>query len=165
MIIEKTFPIADQLIHNGLKIIQELYRLLNEEADALKQSHHANSLPLIAEQKQRLVFQLNQFSEQISQILTSEILPNDNEGINQYFSRASQQGLNTIKLSECWSEFTALSKNCRSLNEQNGASIALLARHVQRSLHILKGKSQTITTYEPDGSTNGSLSSRSLVSV
>jgi flagellar biosynthesis protein FlgN len=165
MIIEKTFPIAEQLFHNGLKITQELYRLLNKEAEVLKQSDHANALPPIAQQKQRLVTQLNQFSEQISQILTSEKLPNSNQGINQYFARASQMDLDTLQLTECWSEFLAITKKCRSMNEQNGASITLLTRHVQRSLQIVKGNAQTVNTYGPDGSTNPGLSSHSLISV
>ena len=165
MMIDKTFPLTGQLIDSGLELGRQLLRLLDEEAQILRNNRHAESLNSLSEQKQQLVSQLNQFAAQLGQILSSEKLDNGSEGIRQYFEIARQNGLQTSKTIGRWSEFMTISERCRKLNEQNGASIALLSKHVQRSMQILKGKPQTINTYGPDGTARTGQYSRSLVSV
>ncbi len=165
MMIEQTFPLAEQLMEKGLELSRQLLLLLEEESRLLQQERHAASLNHLTEQKKQLVSQLNQFSAQLGQILASEKLHSGREGIEKYFEIARQNGLHTAKAVECWSEFTNISERSKRLNEQNGASIALLTRHIQRSMQILKGKPQTINTYGPDGTTGTSQYSRTLVSV
>lgn len=163
--IDKTFPLAGKLLDSGLELGRQLLRLLDEEAQILQKNRHAESLNLLTEQKQQLVSQLNQFAGQLGQILASEKLDSGSEGIRQYFQIARQNGLQTEEIVERWSEFMAISERCRKLNEQNGTSIALLSRHVQHSMQILKGKPQSINTYGPDGTARSGQYSRSLVSV
>jgi flagella synthesis protein FlgN len=163
--IEKTFPITERLLNNGLKATQKLLELLNTEADNLRQKTDPNGLSVIAADKREVVVQLEQFSKQLGQVLATEKLAADHEGIRNYLLRAQAVGINIGEPQNCWANITALLKKCRMLNEQNGAGIDLLSRHTQRSLQILRGKSQLASTYGPDGSTRSELFSHTLISV
>lgn len=163
--IEKTFPITEKLLNNGLIATQKLLELLNAESDILGQKIDPSSLSLIAANKKDVVIQLEQFSSQLGQVLATEKLVANHDGISNYLSKARTAGISITDSERCWANITALSKKCRTLNEQNGAGIDLLSRHSQRSLQILRGKSQLTTTYGPDGSTRSELFSHTLISV
>ena len=162
--IHKTHPLATKLIATALDNTQQLYQLLNEESVLLKIKSQTQSLDLIVQKKNALVDQLNTFTNQVEQLLASEKL-NKQDGMTQYFSIAQQANIDTTESLNNWQKITELSKKCRTLNEQNGASIHILNQHTQRTLNILKGKSQTINTYGRDGGVKSNLYSRTLVSV
>lgn len=163
--IEKTFPITEKLLNNGLKATQRLLELLNNEADNLRQKIDPDALSVIATSKKEVVVQLEQFSKQLGQVLATENLTVDHDGINHYLIKAQAAGISIDGSRNCWANITVLLKKCRTLNEQNGAGIDLLSRHTQRSLQILRGKSQLASTYGPDGSTRSELFSHTLISV
>ncbi|QPK61913.1 flagellar protein FlgN [Methylomonas sp. LL1] len=163
--IEKTFPITEKLLANGLKSTQKLFELLSAEYEHLKQKIDPVVLTSLATNKKDTVFQLEQFSKQLGQVLATEKLLINHDGVISYFSKATTVGINVSKSSQCWQEITTLLKKCQLLNEQNGASIDLLSRHTQRSLQILRGRSQLTTTYGPDGTTRSELFSHTLISV
>ncbi len=163
--IEKTYPITEKLFANGLKLTQNLFELLKAEYQQLKQKTDPASIASLAERKKDIVTQLEQFSKQLGQVLATEKLLVNQEGVLGYLAKAKAAGINVAELSDSWLNITTLSKACQALNEQNGASIDLLSRHTQRSLHILRGKTQLTTTYGPDGSTRSELFSHTLISV
>ncbi len=163
--IEKTFPITENLLNNGFNATQKLLELLNSESENLGKQTDPNALLLIANNKRDVVSQLELFSKQLGQVLATEKLIANHEGINTYFTKAEAAGINIGESRTCWSNITALSKKCRMLNEQNGACIDLLSRNTQRALQILRGKSQLASTYGPDGSTRSELFSHTLISV
>lgn len=163
--IEKTYPITEQLILNALKLAQQLHLELNQEADALKKAPQAELITSIATNKKQLVVQLEQFNTQLAQVLATEKLPNNLESINQYFKRAETAGLSPDASISNWAQLMLVCAECRNLNEQNGVGIDLLSRHTKRSLDILKGKSESTTTYGSDGSTQSDRYSHSLISV
>jgi len=163
--IEKTFPITEKLLNSGFIAIQKLLELLNAESESLAQKTDPAILSGIAADKREVVAHLEQFSAQLGQILATENLSANHEGINHYLSKAQAVGIDIGDTRSCWANITALSKKCRTLNEQNGASIDLLSRHTKRALEILKGKSQLASTYGPDGSTRSELFSHTLISV
>lgn len=163
--IEKTFPITESLLSNGLKTSQQLLDLLNSESESLAQKTDPALLSLIASNKKAVVDQLELFSKQLGQILATERLAVGHDGVQLYLSKAQAAGMQTGYSRTCWANITAVSKKCRTINEQNGASIELLSRHTERAIQILKGKSQLTSTYGPDGSTRSELFSRTLVSV
>lgn len=163
--IQKTLPITGKLIINAIQITEQLLQKLNAEAGVLKVGKPALMIQEFANQKQELVSQLNRFSTQLSQILATEKLPQGIGGIKQYFILAKNAGLATDEITQQWSKLSSLSKKCRRLNEQNGASIELLSRHTERALHIIKGKPLVANTYGPDGTTKSDLYSRPLISV
>lgn len=163
--IKQTYPIAEQLIHNALPVAQQLFLELSQEADALKKQHQAELIGNIAANKKQLVMQLEQFNSQITQVLATEKLPNNQDGIKEYFNRAEAAGLTTAQSVSNWTKLMIACAECRNLNEQNGASIDLLSRHTKRSLDILKGKPDFANTYGSDGSTQSERHSRTLISV
>ena len=163
--IEKTYPITEKLLSNGLKLTLNLLELLKAECRQLKVKNDPALLAMLAESKKELVNQLEQFSKQLSQVLATEKLVVNQDGVLSYLAKAKAAGINTAESSNSWMNITSLSKTCRTLNEQNGASIDLLSRHAQRSLQILRGKTLLTTTYGPDGNTRSELFSHTLVSV
>jgi len=163
--IKQTYPITEQLVRNALQLAQQLVQELNRETDALKKTHQAELINSIAASKKQLVAQLEQFNTQIAQVLATEKLPNDQNSIKEYFSRAEAANLSTAELIGNWTQLMIVCAECRNLNEQNGAGIDLLSRHTKRSLDILKGKPEFANTYGSDGSTQSDRHSRTLISV
>lgn len=163
--INKTFPITEKLIINGLSLSKKLLDLLTRETESLKSRTDARTISEIATNKKEIVSQLDQFSKQLSQVLLTEKLQLASNGMVDYFKIAKSADFNTVSSNKMWAEILTLSKQCRMLNEKNGASINILAQHTQRSLQILKGKSQQATTYGPDGSTHNTRFSTPLFSV
>lgn len=163
--IEKIYPITEKLIVNALQLAQQLHQELNREADALKKTQNAELINNIAASKKQLAGQLEQFNTQITQVLATEKLPNNQEGINEYFSRAETAGLLTAESIGNWSRLMLVCAECKTMNEQNGAGINLLSRHAKRSLDILKGKPEFANTYGADGSAKSDRYTRTLISV
>jgi flagella synthesis protein FlgN len=151
--IEKTYPITQNLLINGRDLSLKLLDLLTQEEQELKQKTDATVLSAIVNNKKESVTELDLFSKQFSQVLATEKLQLSHEGIAEYFSLAKKASIDTSKAITLWQEIVKLSKQCQSLNQKNGASINILAQYTQRSLHILKGKSPQTTTYGSDGST------------
>lgn len=163
--IDKTFPIAEKLLSNGLKLTQKLFELLNAEYEQLKTKGDPTTIASLAAHKREVVAQLEQFAKQLGQVLATEKLLVSQDGIQNYLAKAKAAGLNIADSHRYWLDIAALTKKCRTLNEKNGASIDLLSRHTQRTLQVLRGKSQLATTYGPDGSTRSELFSHTLISV
>lgn len=163
--IDKTYPMIEKLLKNTLSLSQSLLDLLTMEAENLQSCTDPTAISDIASNKKQAVYQLEQYSKQLSQILATEKLPLSPLGVIDYFNKAKAAKLDISKSSNLWKEVLSISKKCKSLNETNGASINLLSQHAQRSLHILKGQSQQVSTYGPDGSAYSEHSSQSLFSV
>jgi flagella synthesis protein FlgN len=163
--IEKTYPIIDKLILNALQSAEQLYQELNKEAEALKKTQQAELIGNIAANKKQLVMQMEQFNAQLTQVLATENLPNNQESIKEYFRRAESAGMSTTELTNNWTQLMLTCAECRSLNEKNGAAIDLLSRHTKRSLDILKGKPEFTNTYGADGSTQSDRQTHTLISV
>jgi len=163
--IEKTYPITEQLILNALQQAQQLHLELTQEAEALKQTSQAELLNTIAANKKQLVAQLEQFNSQLTQVLATEKLSNNQESITEYFKRAETAGLLPAASISNWAQLMLVCAECKKLNEQNGATIDLLSRHTKRSLDILKGKPESVNTYGSDGSAQSDRYSHSLISV
>jgi flagella synthesis protein FlgN len=151
--VEKTWLIAEKLLLNTLHLTRQLHQQLVQEADTLKKSPPAELINDIATNKKHLVVQLEQFNTQCGQILATEKLPNNQEGIKEYFQRAEAAGLLAVESMDNWAQIQLICSECRAINEKNGASIELLSYHTKRSLHILKGKPHSPNTYGPDGAT------------
>jgi flagellar biosynthesis protein FlgN len=152
--IEKTWPIAEQLLLNILTTTQQLHQQLAQEADILKAGQPSELIDQSTAQKKQLAQQLEQLHAQLSQLLTSAKLPNNPEGILLYLQQAETAALPaTAETLANWRQIQQLCAACKNLNEQNGASIDLLSQHAKRSLDILKGKTQAANTYSRDGAT------------
>lgn len=163
--IKKTWLLAEKLILNTLYLTRQLHQQLNQEAEALRKSPHAELINDIAANKKHLVTQLGQFNLQCGQILATEKLPNNQEGLKEYFQRAEFAGLPIAESITNWAQIQFICSECRTMNEQNGASIELLSYHTKRSLHILKGKPPGSNTYGPDGAAQSDPFTHTLILV
>jgi flagella synthesis protein FlgN len=161
--IKETFSITEKLIFDALILTQQLNEQLHLEATALKKRQLSDSIETIAVSKKLLVSKLEQIHHQLSRILATENLPNNPQGLTDYFHRARTAQLAVAKTEKNWQSIQFISAESKTLNEQNGASLDLLARHTQRSLQILKGKSPITTTYGPDGASKSDTYTRTLV--
>ena len=123
------------------------------------------TLSSLVHSKKATIAQIHQFSTQLSQVLSTEKLQLTPSGVTDFFKKAETLNLDTSTSSADWQEILTIARQCRLLNENNGASINLLMQHSQRALHILQGKSQQATTYGADGSTQRELFSHTLFSV
>jgi flagellar biosynthesis protein FlgN len=160
--VEKTWPIAEKLIFNTLDLTRKLHRQFVQEADMLKDLPQPELLDAITVKKRELLGQLEQFNQQCGQILATEKLPNNRDGFNLYFQRAEAEGMPTTETVKNWSQIQSICAECKVLNEQNGASVDLLALHTKRSLDILKGKPLSSNTYGRDGITKSDPVSHTL---
>jgi len=165
IMIKKTYPITETLLTQGYKLNQELLSILEREAEKLNSRQNAATIAQLAEQKKRVSQQLEQFSLQLTQILATESLELNASGIQHYFIKAKSANLPIKEGLEIWQKMTQLIKRCQQLNEQNGASIALLMRHNQRIQQIFRGKNQFATTYTAKGSTTAAHFSRAIASA
>jgi flagella synthesis protein FlgN len=163
--IEHTFPIAEQLISNALQLAQRLYNQLTQEADSLIRTPQADFINAVASNKRELVVQLDMFNKQLEQILVAEQLPPSPDGVNAYFQMVAIAGLPSDTAKTGWEQLMRLCTDCKNLNEQNGASIEMLARNNKRTLHILKGKTENVTSYGRDGAVISDFSNNTFVSV
>jgi len=165
IMIKKTYPITETLLTQGYKLNQELLSILEREAEKLNSHQNAATIAQLAEQKKRISQQLEQFSLQLTQILATEALELTSSGVQEYFARARSANLPLKQGLETWQKMTQLIKRCQQLNEQNGASIALLMRHNQRIQQIFRGNSPFATTYTAKGSTTATHISRAIASA
>ncbi len=163
--INKTYPIAEKILSQGLQLNQTLLTLLKKEADRLGKPANATDIMKLAEQKKQTVQQLEQFSQQMMQILATESLEFTPSGLESYFGKAQAAGIDIHQGRATWQNITMLISRCHLLNEQNGASIALLMRHNQRIQQIFRGKNQQTTTYTANGSTSSVQFSRAIASA
>ena len=163
--IEHTFPIAEQLISNALQLAQRLCQQLTQEAEALVRQPQSAFISTVANNKRDLVMQLDMFNKQLEQILATENLPLTPEGVESYFQMALINELSPTIVKMNWDDLMIVCTDCKKLNEQNGASIEILARNNKRTIHILKGKSEVVTRYSRDGSVVSDFQNSTLVSV
>lgn len=163
--IEHTFPIAEQLIANALQYASRLHQQLTQEADSLVRTPQASFIDTVAGNKRELVTQLDMFNKQLEQILAAEQLPFSTDGVDAYFQRVAIAGLSSHIAKSGWEQLIRLCNDCKHLNEQNGASIEMLARNNKRTLHILKGKSENVTSYGRDGAVISDFKNHTFVSV
>ena len=163
--IEQTYPIAEKLLAKGEELSRRLLDLLSQEEQILRQRSPAEELTLVAEGKKETILRMEEFSKQLAKLLSTENLTLHRDDMATYLNIASAAGLPTSVAHDRWCEIIEVGKQCRDMNERNGAAIALLARYNHRMLAILRGQSQTATTYGPDGATRASAFSQPLVSV
>ncbi len=149
--IENTWAIVDKLVLNILFLSKQLLQQLTQEAEILKSAPQPGELDNCTSNKKQLISRLEEFNQQFSRVLTTEKLPNDQSGMNEYFQKAALAGLPTTETVNNWQQIQLICTECKVLNEQNGASIELLSHHAKRSLDILKGNTRGAHTYGRDG--------------
>ncbi|KJV07855.1 flagella synthesis protein FlgN [Methylocucumis oryzae] len=164
-LIDKTLPVLDQLLDHVVLAFEQLHQTLTEEAAVLASSTDADSVASLAAYKKQRVQQLELFNTHLTQILAAENLPHSQAGIQRYFELAAALGLSIDTTKAKWDTLQQLCQTCKTLNEQNGACIALLSRHNQRCLQLIKGNTQQVSTYGAKGQYKTEQQSRRLFSA
>lgn len=164
--INKTFPIAEKLISNGLSFSRQLYQTLQDESLLLISQDKEKKLDGITQHKQHLVSEISIVTQQMGQVLQTEQLRADKTGLTIYFEKARMAQIDTKQAEQDWRELITLSDKARDLNNRNGAGIELLLRYTRHSLNILKGKPQASGhTYGRDGATQTDTGSNTFYSA
>lgn len=148
---EHTWESAEKLVSNILFLTKQLHQQLAQEANILKSAPQPAELDSCTANKKQLASRLEEFNQQFNEILAADDLPSNQHGINEYFQRAASSGLPVADTVANWREIQRVCAECKSLNENNGASIDLLSQHAKRSLDILKGKNRGTNIYGRDG--------------
>lgn len=146
-----TWAGAEKLVARILVLTEQLRQQLASESALLKAAPNPAELDGCTANKKQLLSQLEEVNRQLGGILAREGLPHNQEGVNEYFRRASLAGLETAETAANWREIQLVCGECKALNESNGASLELLGQHAKRSLDILKGKNRGATVYGRDG--------------
>lgn len=157
----------DALRETLTQILAELQRMqlvLEREALALK-DRNAEILEQSAQEKQALTYTLDALSQRHAEILRMRDLPAGKEGIERLLSALPPSAPAALNLVTIWQDVQFATARCRKLNEANGAYIALLRQHVQRSLDVIHGQPSQDFVYGPDGVGRRPMSSRKLLSV
>jgi len=160
--LEKTWPLAENVIRTILELTENLYQQLDQEAGLLKSAPKPDLVDSVTATKRQILSELETCNQQLGQILTVAKLPNTQDGIQAYFQQAENIGISTSATLDNWAAIRSLCSDCKSLNEQNGASIELLATHAKRALDILKGKTREAGTYGRNGVTENERLSHTL---
>ena len=165
--IKESFPIIEKLLETGLNLTQSFFQLLQQESTILAESgdESIDLLNSIIDKKNALSPQIEQLSRQLVQTLSDAQLATDQSGIDDYFNKAKAANLTIGSAHQTWTQLSALSAQCKIMNEQNGATINLLLRHSQRTLNLLKGKPATSDTYTAKGTAAPELYSKPLISI
>ncbi|MGR9073384.1 MAG: flagella synthesis protein FlgN [Gammaproteobacteria bacterium] len=165
MAIQNTYQIAAKLLRKGIDLTRRLHELLIDEAEILRCGKDAERLMELSMQKEAAVSELSQFTRHLSQLLEGENLTLSEKGVEKFIEKVAFAKIDVTEITMAWEELRALSENCRLLNDQNGAGIELLTRHIHRSIQILNGEPQLGCTYGPNGTKSIGLFSHSLASV
>lgn len=160
--IESSWPFAEKIIANTLILAEQLLAQLAQEAELLRSAPQAELIDQSAAEKKKLFTYLEELNGQLIQFLSAAGLPHNQEGVHHYLLQAEAAGFPAAATLANWKKLQQTCSECRDLNEQNGASIELLALHTKRSLDILKGKSQAASTYGPNGITQNESSTHTL---
>lgn len=142
--------------------IEQMIELLEREATLINRQN-IEAIETLAAEKQSLALQLDKISTEQQWIFSNQSAHNE---VSRHSDRPSQTDIDILvdpELTEQRSRIYDHLLQCRLLNEANGAAIELLRRHSQRCLEILTQSDKTTHTYGPNGITQNSLPSRSLI--
>jgi flagellar biosynthesis/type III secretory pathway chaperone len=147
----ETYAFAGKLIYDAIATAVALKQCLEEEANVLKTARHPAALTELAAIKKLQVAELENFNTQLGEILAAEKCAPTPSSVSAYLVGLSAAQLSSDTLAKNWQILCALCQDSKLLNEQNGAAIELLSRHVTHSLQLLKNQPQLAPTYGPNG--------------
>ncbi len=152
------------IFQNLLNEIDDLYKLLLHEADALDTRSSAD-LKNITKEKESIIDQINVLTQQQNSFLSQHGMSDQKDGMAASLEQMINIDPQLGELKTYWIKISDRMTKCHQLNQQNGARIELLNCHAQRSLEILKGQSNLPYTYGPTGMKQKDQSNSSTVSV
>ncbi len=143
--------LLSDLLKRILQSTSRLFDLLEQESVQLKRQN-VTEIVRIAEEKRRLVNQLNSLVSRQEAFLSSRNLFLGRMGIEALLAQNGVELTLANQLEKDWFDIQRLAVSCRRVNEINGAHIELLKHHTQRCRDVLKGGLSEEGTYGQDGS-------------
>jgi flagellar biosynthesis protein FlgN len=156
--------------HERQEVQQHLSRLLTEESQLLVQlqvvlehetaivsGEDADAIARIGSNRQNCVDALSRLGQERNDTSRMLSFGADQDGLNQMFDWADP----SRALRARWVNNLALARQCKALNDRNGAIVAAKLGHVRQLLQNLRGTSAP-AVYSPRASRYSSLGSREL---
>jgi len=134
-----------QTIDGEATLLEQFVELLRREQVSLTQGV-ADDLPLLADQKNGLVIQLNQLSAQRAVFLEALGLSADRAGIDAWCAQVQDPQANNV-----WQKVLQLATEARELNRVNGELIQIRMQFTAKALEALGGAKNSLELYGPDG--------------
>lgn len=131
--------------------LAQMDEVLAREAEILSQ-RDATALESIAEDKLVLMGELDELQNRTFELLG--IQAGDSVDLAAWLAARAASAEITPRLLEAWAAIGERGRSCARRNEQNGAYVSLLSRHVTSSLEILRGPGSE-STYGRDGARRG----------
>jgi flagellar biosynthesis/type III secretory pathway chaperone len=149
-----------ELIHEELKLLEALYRLLEQERGAIA-SGDLKALERSTAQRQAQVALLAQTEAQRNSLCSMHGQSPDAAGLTRILRWCDPQGELAAKLAAC----RARALQCRQVNDRNGLMVSAHLKRVEERLRALRGRTDRAATYGPRGDLAGSNAGRMLGSV
>jgi flagellar biosynthesis/type III secretory pathway chaperone len=137
-----------------------LQDVLSQEYEQLK-SRGVDALESLARDKQQLITQLEQFSQQTAQLLQQTGATADKAGL-EYFLLSMEESLRGVVIDE-WEQMHEKLFKCQQQNQLNGMIIEGKQRNAHQALAILTGRQTPQNElYNQKGASESSLDARAL---
>lgn len=129
-----------------MEVIQGFVDLLGIEQAALS-SGDTDQLPALIEQKNQSASQLAILAKERNALLVAQGYATDRTGIEAWCAKHPRQ----TAVAEAWNKTIALASEARELNNLNGKLITLRMQYNAKALEALRGGSNSLDLYGPDG--------------
>jgi flagellar biosynthesis/type III secretory pathway chaperone len=157
------YQTLDTLFAKYLQSIGEMQGILEQEKKDLG-VRDTRALERTIKAKESLAESINGLTDAQQKLFRTHNLPTGRESLERLLATLPNDPP-TDALRSKWSEIKRLTAQCNEINAANGAYVALLRQHVQRSLDVLHGQSRAEFVYGRDGSPHRPAASRRLLSV
>jgi flagella synthesis protein FlgN len=129
-----------------MEVIQGFVDLLGIEQAALS-SGDTDQLPALIEQKNQSASQLAILAKERNALLVAQGYATDRAGIEAWCAKHPRQ----TAVAETWQKTISLASEARELNNLNGKLITLRMQYNAKALEALRGGSNSLDLYGPDG--------------
>lgn len=157
------YQTLDHLFDQYQQLIAEMRGVLEREQESLR-TRDLPSLERTTKSKESLAERINGLTASQQALFKNHNLPTGRDGLDRLFA-ALPSSPQADAFREKWRGIKELAEQCNELNAHNGAYIALLNQHAERSLDVLHGRSQTEFVYGRDGARHRPAATRKLLSV
>lgn len=153
-----------EILHGMLNEIHLLNELLTQESQALS-DRRIDQIHFIATKKQESANRVQRQTDLQQLFFESRQIRADDQALSRYLGQLGEEDPRRDELQSCREQIETGLKQCKDLNEQNGARIELLNRHARRAIDFLRHQGNQPHTYGPDGVTQHIPISRTRTSV
>lgn len=157
------YQTLDHLFDQYQELIAAMRGVLEQEKENLR-IRDVPALELTTKTKESLAEQINGLTTSQQALFRKHNLPTGRGGLDRLFA-ALPSSPQVDAFRDKWGKIKELAEQCNDLNTHNGAYIALLNQHTQRSLDVLHGRTQNEFVYGRDGARHHPAATRKLLSV